>query len=188
LEIGEWIPPSAKALALAKPAKAAEIAPWLPVRLTQPSAVAAARKIADKQLVSICRDWTGKRSVLITGPSKIGKSLAAAMAGVRLARDHGSKMHWFRADELARALADRGGSERVELAKGAPLICLDELGWERFHETLCEVVGARYDRGLVAITTTGLPLPELVARYGDAFVRRLTDPGGILIDLWANRA
>lgn len=170
-----------------------DLIPTVPRGLLERGAIAAAKNLEDERLVALRDVWDGRSGRLILGPTGAGKSLALAQAARRfaLSRSRGEdapKVVWYRADELARALGERGGTESVSRAKTAALLIIDDLGWERWHETLLEVVGSRYDGRKVTTATTGLKMADFVNRYGDAFLRRIVEVGdGGAIDLWRHR-
>jgi DNA replication protein DnaC len=76
------------------------------------------------------------------------------------------------------------GSEAplVERACAAALLYLDEIGFEPPGEELFAVVDHRYAAGLPMVTCSGATKQQLVEKYGGAFVRRLVEPGGVLVD------
>jgi len=148
-------------------------------------------------------------SLLLLGPSGHGKtSLAARIAtrdiaaalnarlanptdgSVKDAFDAAVGTVWVTASELVRALREHrlgSGSEPEALTRAvrAPLAIIDELGPEPAGRAgeLFDLVDRRYAKGRPTIVTSGLELEAFVARYGDAFRRRLTEPGrGMLVD------
>jgi hypothetical protein len=122
-----------------------------------------------------------KRSALLLGPSKIGKSTTAALALRRALTAHGQKLdvRWYYARALAQAARQyplgEGVCPEVERASKADLLILDDLGLERDAAELVDVVHSRYETGLVTWTTSGLTMGELRERYGEALVRRLIE-------------
>lgn len=88
---------------------------------------------------------------------------------------------------LARAQARLGDGEPelVERALAAPLLLLDDVGQEPKVATSAvkDVIFARFDADLPTWITTGLVSAELVALYGDGFLRRVADDGALVIDL-----
>ncbi len=72
-----------------------------------------------------------------------------------------------------------GEPEVVLDATEAPLLILDDLGQDpRNDNTVFEVIDARYDAKLPTVVTSGFPLEELNARYGQALSRRLLETNG----------
>lgn len=159
--------------------------PGVPRYLVEVEPGALARHIADRRLLAIACRWNADSGRLVLGPTGVGKSLSFAQAARRLAaaRDRGlrvPKVFWFRADELA-----RGSAETIAQAKRAPVVVLDDLGWERRGRVITEVIGARYDAGRVTVATSGLTAVMFLDRYGDAILRRLVEVGGgELVDAW----
>jgi hypothetical protein len=84
-----------------------------------------------------------------------------------------------------------GEAPTVANARAMRILVLDDLGNERpGAEVLLSVLDSRYTSGLATIVTTGMRLPELSARYGDALLRRLTETGGkaaTCVDLYQPR-
>lgn len=168
-----------------------DLLPSVPRRLLEPGAVAAAQRLTEARLANIRDTWDGKSGRLVLGQTGRCKSVALAMAAKRLAiaRARGDesvpRVLWCRADELARSLKERGGSEEVAKAKNVGLLIIDDVGWESFHETLTEVIAVRYDRSKATAVTSGLEQDGFIRRYGDALVRRIVEVGnGGVVDLW----
>jgi DNA replication protein DnaC len=144
----------------------------------------------DARCRSFALGWQANRGVLLLGRTGTGKSLSAAQALRRVVcAVYGRHWAcWVRADELSRILASREHAGEIEQIKSALVLVVDEVGYERFPELLLEVLGARYDRGLPTVVTSGLRLEALSERYGAATVRRITDVGGgCVVDLWAQQ-
>lgn len=139
---------------------------------------------------------------ILLGPSGAGKTLAALALLHRLVRDAQrtatteavswvEQMRWTTAHTLARArrqygLGD-GEAPDVEKAMWATVLFIDELGFEKNDAStdfvIFEILDYRYSHRKPTIVTSGLTRPEFVARYGDAFVRRIAGDGvGSLID------
>jgi hypothetical protein len=65
----------------------------------------------------------------------------------------------------------------------APLLVIDELGYERFSETVLMVIGTREASDRPTIVTSGKTYTELAGRYSEATITRLTRrTGGVLVD------
>lgn len=158
-----------------------------PRRYTERAAKQAFRR-ADQRLRKWALNWDLQSGAVLLGPTKSGKSLAAACAADRARMVHPDAemwARWVRADELSRLLAGRGGHEDIETLKRSRLLVVDELGYERFPELVLEVLGARHDWGRPTLVTSGLKLSELLARYGDATARRVVEIGkGTVVDCW----
>jgi DNA replication protein DnaC len=120
------------------------------------------------------------RTALLLGPSGVGKSTTMALALKRACRQPRLfSAVWFYARALAQAQRQyplgRGDCPEVERATECGLLILDDLGLERDPAELVDVVHARYEQGRPTWTSSGLSMPELRERYGEAFVRRLVE-------------
>ena len=102
---------------------------------------------------------------------------------------------WVRAFDLVNARLQtglgKGEADLVRDAVRADFLVLDDLGWEsqraNNEDVVVEVIAKRYDAGKPTYVSTGQKLDDLIARYGDAFVRRVQDAGGRsgkVINLW----
>lgn len=81
----------------------------------------------------------------------------------------------------ARRVHSLGEGEPALLVKAseAPLLLLDDLGQdEKRDNSVFEVLDARYDAQLPTVVTSGFPLEELRARYGEALIRRIIETNG----------
>lgn len=174
-------------------AEALAIRGMLPPFLRSGTREAMAGRIGEKDFLRVTEGWRwGHGNLLLLGTTGSGKSTACAMLfrallanGVR----HGGEawerarfMAWFRADDLAEAKREHplGKGEAPDLmrASRARLLVLDDAGWDR-DPTACSVVlAARYESALPTILTSGKTEPELIAHYGAAVVRRMTETGG----------
>jgi hypothetical protein len=144
------------------------------------------------------------RSALILGRTGIGKTLTARLMarklGRRLARESILKekhhleypdsypatsvsISWHAATDLALTVArhplGKGAPDEVREARASGLLVLDDITWPQRDDTTLEVLGARYDAGKPTIVTAGCSRTELVARFGDAVVRRLLECRGV---------
>lgn len=147
-------------------------------RYLEPAAVAARARISP-ELSQWAVKHSGASGAVLLGKTGHGKSLAAAWAADRCRQAQSDTwVKWIRADELSRILADRGGSENIDLLKRARLLVIDELGYERFPELILEVLGARHDNSRPTIVTSGSTEKEIAARYSDATIRRVIEVGG----------
>jgi hypothetical protein len=137
-------------------------------------------------------------SVLVVGPSGIGKTLTAmAIARRLLATAYRAGNHeapivravWTSGPELARALREtRLGSaaEALAEARGAPVLVLDEIGQESAAPGwLLELLDERYRKRAPTLTTSGLTVEEIEKRYGSGAARRLVQPVGDTLNLFA---
>lgn len=161
---------------------------------------------AEPRVAEFARRWNREAgSVLILGPTGAGKTAAAIALMMRVlsraAKPEETErnarwafgMKFIDAAELVVARRNsRLGDEAslVDQAKSASLLVLDELGFETFSAVPYEVINARYLSGAPTIITSGLrkftrgkQVDEFAKRYGAAFMRRITDRGGV-INLW----
>lgn len=138
-------------------------------------------------------------SAILLGPTGVGKTAAMValmnkiLDAVESKPMPESKARWAcgmlftsAADlVVARRNAALGAeSPAVEKAVDCSILFLDELGFEAKSTVPFEVVDHRYLAGRPTIITSGLTQPELLTKYGAAFVRRITDRGVGIIDLW----
>lgn len=148
-------------------------------------------------------------SVALLGPSGVGKTTAALALVRRLAGElyaeevergpdrygqpsddliRWSRSRWVTAHELARARREhRLGQSDAPLIREcmeAPLLVIDEMGFEPTDGTIFEIVDVRYGKRLPTIITSGLTSAEFTKRYGAALLRRLVDDGvGRLLEI-----
>lgn len=163
----------------------------------------ALRKRCHPELLSAVDRWDwGSRSLVLCGPTRIGKTSAAAALVRRLvakaAKDGGLNwelakwIRWEHAATLAtarkrHALGEQESPE-VERAMRAPLLVLDDLGWDRDADVVEEVLDARYQRTVPTVVTSGRSPDELLERYGDAVYRRMFEAGGKGGAVWVKEA
>lgn len=150
--------------------------------------------------------WCDGGAVL-TGPTGIGKSTALTALAHRLAADAAAlvgssawkelrawrmlrRARYLTAAELVRAVkAHRlgaGTADALEHALGATWLVVDDLGHEASgsEPLITEIVDRRYRDRRPTHAATGLTLAELAARYGDATVRKLWEPRGMIVEAW----
>jgi len=156
----------------------------------------------DPRIREALADWIPKRgSVLACGPTGAGKTTGlcwrACTLGAYCIEHHkrAPDLQLVKAADLARARRQHalgeGDPEIVKEAKSYGVLMLDDLGQgTETDSTLFEILDARYDKGLPSLVTSGFPPAELIARYGDAFVRRILESGtrGVLVDLFGKGA
>lgn len=162
----------------------------IPSRLINATAKAASRR-ADELLQVYLSTWAGTGGAALLGRTGGGKSLCAALACERVRQQAGTNgfVKWIRADELARILTERSGGEDIRLLKEARVLVIDDMGYERWHETLLEVIGHRYDKDRPTVITSGLTQETFAQRYSDATLRRIAETGdGVVVDCWAQKA
>jgi DNA replication protein DnaC len=160
----------------------------IPKRYLEPAAIASLASV-HPEAQRFARDWSGTSGAVLVGPTGCGKTLAAAVACVRVRKiqgeDSNTWVKWIRADELSRLLSERNSGESIQELKVARVLVIDELGYERFPELILEVLGARHDASRPTVVTSGLTLPMLLERYSGAVVRRVTEiDGGVVWDCW----
>ncbi len=150
-------------------------------------------------IVATCQKWEpAEGNLVLVGPTGVGKTATAVALFFRLAeraldieavqedRQLASGAFFCTAADLVAANRahplGRGPAPQVRRAIRARLLVLDELGFEPRDETIFGVIDARYKRRLAqsTIATTALDRHGLRERYGDAFVRRLLDPGRLV--------
>lgn len=142
-------------------------------------------------------------SVLMLGPSGVGKTTAAAalvrrLAGAavescaRAANSHTPELElaartiWTTGAALIVARREHalgvGEPPAIARPKAASLLILDELGHESAgaDPIFLEVIDHRYTQGAPSIVTSGLTRIEFIARHGDALFRRLTERGTLI--------
>jgi DNA replication protein DnaC len=86
--------------------------------------------------------------------------------------------------ELAGARKRAGLGEEAPLvarALRAPLLFLDEVGFEPLNEELQYVLDARYRAEVRTILTTGLSPVQWRDRFGDALLRRIIEHGALVV-------
>jgi hypothetical protein len=150
-------------------------------------------RIQDPRLAQAALSWDwGSPCLLMCAPTEKGKTAAAELIALRLmakGREREHKLwrgiHWVDAPELMSAARawplGSGECPEVRRAKQCRLMILDDLGNESdWQTTLFELVQWRYNRQLANIITSGLSLPSIIARHGDAIARRLVDRDGEL--------
>lgn len=151
-------------------------------KIASPAIVGAANECAD-----------GKRNVLFLGKTGVGKTTGVVLLARKFYErqprswDHSHgyvfrRVHWTLARDLSNAVLahplGKGPCEAVSWAQGAAVLVLDDLGLERDHGPLLDVLEARYERSLPTWTTSGLTVSQIADRYGEAFYRRLVEIGG----------
>lgn len=160
----------------------------IPIRYIEKSA-REAFKAADPRLRAFVAKWSGASGAILLGPTKLGKSLAAAAAATRVLANHPDSdtwVRWVRADELTLLLSSRGGYDDIEALKRSRVLVLDELGYEPWPDQVLTVIGARHDWNRPTLVTSGLRLDSVTQRYGDATLRRIVEVGqGTVVDCWA---
>jgi DNA replication protein DnaC len=176
---------------------AKHLEPWL-----QAGEAELRRRVHAPRLLAFADKWQpGRGSLALLGPSGVGKTTAEILCANRLrieAINAGddtrpiTRAMWVTGIELALdGRESRFGSrdETLHAAMRAPLLFIDEIGQERSDPRwLLELMDERYFNNRPTISSSGLQRAELESRYGAGAVRRLTEPGGVLIDLFGGTA
>lgn len=151
------------------------------------------QRIGSSALLDVAKRWSwGDGNVLLCGPTRSGKTTAAAYLFRRLlqrAVDVGGNdwenarwMRWASAEDLSVTRRNHGLGQgdppEVIEACNARLLFLDDAGWDKDITEVCSVLAARYERGVPTVITTGHPRAALIAHYGSAVVRRMIEAGG----------
>jgi hypothetical protein len=165
----------------------------LPEVLRSATIAALAARVTEPDFLRAVSGWTwGCGNLLLLGPTGSGRSTACAWLFRRLlaagvseggeAWERARFMAWFHAGDLDDARREHalGKGEAPELGQAgrARLLVLDDAGWDRDPLACSSVLKERYERGLPTIITSGKTEQELVAHYGAAVVRRMTETGG----------
>lgn len=144
----------------------------------------------------------------LIGPAGCGKSVTAAAIVRRLCTEavnaftrerdterlsSTARIYWTSAADLCNSRRQHrlGEGEAPQLARAekAPLLVLDEFGQEVADDRwLLELLDVRYAQGLPTLSTSGLTRSQLDQRYGAGAVRRLVEPKGQFLDLFATTA
>lgn len=151
-------------------------APELSERVRLPNPVEAGRKVL------------AAAGAVFAGPSGSGKtSLAVACMRERLLGALYVPAIRLGVARLQSGLGD-GEASTVEQAMRADLLLLDDVGQEAKTATnaVRDVVFARHDAELPTWITTGLTSDQLVAAYGDGFLRRILE-GAVALKLGGSK-
>lgn len=156
----------------------------------------------DQRLTNAARAWDwGSPCLVMCAPTDMAKTSVAASIPIRLmARGRESeyrkwkRIRWFGASDLmnfARAWSlGSGACPEVRAASTCDLLILDDLGNETdCQSTMFDILQHRYENDLDVIATTGLRPALLLARYGDAILRRLAQRNGemgTIVDCWGD--
>lgn len=154
------------------------------------------RRVGQKDFLRAALSWRwGHGNLLLLGRTGDGKSTACALLfrallahGVR----HGGEawenarfMAWFGAADLADATREhplgRGEAPETQQACRARLLFLDDAGLDIDPATCSLVLDERYRCERPTIITSGRSEEQLIAHYGAAFVRRMTEPHGAIM-------
>jgi hypothetical protein len=174
--------------------EAAAVRGMLPPFLRSPRRSELEARIGEKDFLRAVLGWRwGHGNLLLLGPTGAGKSTACALL-YRLLLGFGVK-HGGEAWESARFMAWYGAAELLEYSRQYPfgkgecpelqqacharLLFLDDAGLDRDPGPCSLVLDERYRLQLPTIINSGKTEAELVEHYGAAFVRRMTESGGI---------
>lgn len=153
-------------------------------------------RVQEKDFLRAALSWRwGQGNLLLIGRTGDGKSTACALLfrallahGVRqggAAWENARFMAWFGAADLADATREhplgRGEAPETQQACRARLLFLDDAGLDIDPATCSLVLDERYRSERPTIITSGRTEEELIAHYGAAFVRRMTEPHGAIM-------
>lgn len=160
-------------------------------------------RVQSRQITAAARRYQLDRSLVFAGPTGCGKStltaamlrrIAATEVASTLAGPVGAEpslllrqlagLVWVDGFTLVKARKEhplgRGEAGLIERAFEAPILVLDELGFEPLSEVVFEVADRRYRDGAITIVTTGQTPAGFAARYGDACWRRFAERGAVV--------
>jgi DNA replication protein DnaC len=165
-------------------------------------------RVKQARLVAVATRYQPKEHgcLALIGPAGCGKSVTAAAIVKRLCTeavdaytarerdtskiDAAARIYWTTAADLCNARKQyrlgEGEAPELRLAETAPLLVLDEFGQEIADDRwLLELLDVRYARDLPTLSTSGLTRSQIENRYGSGATRRLIEPKGSFIDLFA---
>jgi DNA replication protein DnaC len=141
--------------------------------------------------------WRPDRSLLLLGPTGVGKTSAAAWCfravlqrgaesphepeDDRTALDRALGMVWAHVPTLERARREwplgRGECPELRQAERASVLVLDEFGWHRDADWLAVLLNARYERRAPVIVTSASSLAQLERDLPGSLLRRIRESG-----------
>lgn len=183
----ERLSPGTKAV-IAAAKNISEVAAKLPVWPSRQTAAIRRSKMA-AEIISATEDYDGTTGLLLIGKTGAGKTVGAVHTAFSLwercfrERVAVPFILFVKATDLAAArrchALGEGEPELVLEATEAPLLLLDDLGQDdKRDNTVFEVLDARYDAQRPTVVTSGFPVEEISARYGQALVRRIVETNG----------
>jgi hypothetical protein len=177
-------------------AEALAVRDMLPPFLRSPKRETLESRVVEKDFLRAVMGWRwGQGNLLLLGQTGSGKSTAVAILyrallahGVRhggQAWENARFMAWFGAAELAEAAKEhpfgKGEAPETRHACRARLLVLDDAGLDTDPAVCSLVLDERYQCERPTIITSGRSEAELIAHYGAAFVRRMTEPRGAIM-------
>lgn len=216
-EIPKWLqeardnpPPAPDPEEVAESERLARYAEMGPLRDRLPRFLVTAKpaelvaRVEDERLKRVARTWVPQHgNVALLGETDVGKSTAAGIIcrrviheGVRLGGsfwDLAQGIRWFRAMRLEKEAREhplgKGECQALRLAEKAKLLVIDDLGWERDHKFIADILAERFDSPRLTIITSGLTMDGyedangnwvsgLRDKYGDAVVKRIITTRG----------
>lgn len=157
-------------------------------------------RIHDRGIADAVSKWDwGSPCLAILAPTNYAKTSGVASILLRLMQRgreaeyrRWKRIRWFSVSDLTNAARawplGSGECPEVRLASRCDLLVLDDLGNETdWQSTIFDVLQYRYERGFDLITTSGMSTAQLLARYGDAILRRLVQRNGkmgTIVDCW----
>lgn len=168
----------------------AQVEARIPERFRARPVAALLTAIRAPEFRRVAERWRyGHPGCVLSGPSRVGKTTAAAVVLRRLLATDDPRwrsLRWVTPLRLVRARQDArsnpDGADPQTLLERASAVILDDLGQEPAtdlgREVVHELLEARYGRGLPTIATTELTRAQLLDRYGAATLARILESGG----------
>jgi len=152
---------------------------------SNPADVTAAEN-AKRRLLNAVAGWHSNRSMILCGPTGVGKTAALVLLCMTKA---GASWRWvdgYALGQCARrhALGD-GDPEMIAMASRARILIVDDPDHAQDREPFIEVVRHRYDNRMPTLIATGKPYEGLEEHFGDAYRRRVEEscPECTVVDL-----
>ena len=160
------------------------VAPDLVARVKRPEAITEAKAALEASgVVLVGAAGAGKTSVAC---AMLAELIRQAASGPPKDLRFAGSARFIGAYWLAKARAEHplgdGEAPLVQLALGASVLVLDDLGAEQSKNTaLSEVIYERHAKGQRTIITTGFGYRVLQQRYGDGIARRIVEEGRTVV-------